>query len=96
LFVCAAFVVIPLPGFAASDGGGVVTLYPGTGVYRPADITAGPDGAMWFTNASSSIGRVAMDGTISNYRVNGLAGPHSIVATGAASGFTATTTFRLN
>jgi len=40
---------------------GNVTLYTSPGIYVPFDITAGPDGAMWFVNsANDSIGRVAV------------------------------------
>ncbi len=38
---------------------GVVTNYSAPGVYDPTEITAGPDGAMWFVNSSSdTIGRI--------------------------------------
>lgn len=38
---------------------GVVTTYTAPGVYDPTSITAGPDGALWFTNfGSDTIGRV--------------------------------------
>ena len=40
---------------------GNVTLYTSPGIYVPFDITAGPDGAMWFVNsANDSIGRIAV------------------------------------
>ena len=33
----------------------VVTNYTGTGISSPDGITAGPDGALWFTNPSLSL-----------------------------------------
>jgi virginiamycin B lyase len=47
---------------------GTVTNYTGTGISAPFGITAGPDGALWFTNAgNSSIGRITTGGMVSNY-----------------------------
>jgi streptogramin lyase len=44
---------------------GVVTEFPASG--GPAGIVAGPDGALWFTEANGSkIGRITVDGTITN------------------------------
>ena len=59
----------PIDAWAANYAGsvgrittsGTVTLYSSPGIYVPYDITAGPDGAMWFVNsANDSIGRVAV------------------------------------
>ena len=59
---------------------GVVTLfrlpnYRGCCYYRPGDITAGPDGALWFTNFYTtdgpSIGRISTDGALTSYPVAG-------------------------
>ncbi len=38
----------------------------------PEAITAGPDGALWFTTANSEIGRIETDGTITMFPVDGL------------------------
>ena len=32
----------------------MVTNYTGTGIGRPAGITGGPDGALWFTNGATT------------------------------------------
>jgi hypothetical protein len=42
-------------GVANASGAGSVKIYPGI---DPVSITAGPDGALWFTNAGNSIGRI--------------------------------------
>jgi hypothetical protein len=43
---------------------GVVTNYADPSISSPEGITAGPDGALWFTNFSnSSIGRITTDVT---------------------------------
>ena len=47
----------------------------------PNQITAGPDGAMWFTNVSNnSIGRINMSGTVTNYTGPGISHPMAITA----------------
>ena len=54
-----------------------VTNYTAPGIDNPADITAGPDGALWFTNSGtfdpttktftgSSIGRITTAGVVTN------------------------------
>ena len=44
-------------GTALASGGGHVTIY--AGISSPHGITAGPDGALWFTNfGGDSIGRI--------------------------------------
>ena len=48
--------------------GGKVTIYTDTGIKGPFGITAGPDGAMWFTDngkhgGGDSIGRIATRST---------------------------------
>jgi hypothetical protein len=46
---------------------GVVTQFD-VGEYRIDGITPAPDGSMWFTEApSNSIGKIAIDGTVSRY-----------------------------
>src|SRR5215469_15546047 len=50
-------------------------------VSHPQGITAGPDGALWFTNQSTnSIGRITTSGTVSNFTGNGISGPDGITA----------------
>ena len=38
----------------------------GLGVMGPHGIVPGPDGALWFANQNSSIGRITVDGELSN------------------------------
>jgi len=64
---------------------GTITNYTGTGISDPTEITAGPDGAMWFTNtgtgsviANGSIGRISMTGVVTNYTDAGISSPSSI------------------
>jgi streptogramin lyase len=46
----------------------VVTHYTGPGISSPEGITAGPDGALWFTNVhSASIGRITTAGVVTYY-----------------------------
>ena len=64
---------------------GVVTNYTGTGIDDPDGITAGPDGALWFTNdGNNSIGRITTAGMVTNYTGTGIDGP-----TGSPPGRTA-------
>ncbi len=60
---------------------GVVTNYTGTGIDDPTAITAGPDGALWFTNhGNNSIGRITTAGVVTNYTGTGIDGPPGITA----------------
>ena len=48
-------------------------------IHRPQGITAGPDGALWFTNQSSdSIGRITTGGNVTTFTGNGISGPDGI------------------
>ena len=62
------------PGIAAASGAGKVTNYPMTDYYNPYGITVGPDGNMWFTEYSgtlgSAIGAITPSGTITSYPVD--------------------------
>ena len=42
--------VVPWVASTASASTPVITSYTGTGISFPHGITAGPDGALWFTN----------------------------------------------
>ena len=61
---------------------GVVTNYTGTGINGPAGITAGPDGALWFTNLGDyrgdSIGRITTGGAVTTFTGEGILGPERI------------------
>ena len=47
----------------------------------PYGITAGPDGALWFTNAgNNSIGRITTAGVVTNYTGTGINEPRGITA----------------
>ena len=61
------FLIVGLTaGRAAASGAGNLKMY--AGVSGPDGITAGPDGALWFTNGgSNSIGRITAAGKITNY-----------------------------
>jgi virginiamycin B lyase len=45
---------------------GIVTTYTGGGITFPEPITAGPDGALWFANATS-IGRITTAGVVTHF-----------------------------
>ncbi len=61
-----------LAGTAGATSSGLTT-YPSTGIFAPASITTGPDGALWFTNGGNgTIGRITTDGVISNYSGPGI------------------------
>src|ERR1019366_6708478 len=46
--------IVPWFASAANASTPVVTNYTGTGLSSPNAITAGPDGALWFTNAGNN------------------------------------------
>jgi virginiamycin B lyase len=48
----------------------------------PQGITAGPDGALWFTTSNSLIGRISTFGTITEFKVDGLTQANSTIITG--------------
>jgi virginiamycin B lyase len=79
---------------AAASGADSVTIYPGIG--DPVSITAGPDGALWFADTNSSIGRITTTGTADGALWFTNAGDNSIgrittAVTPAISGFTPAT-----
>ena len=46
----------------------------------PAGITAGPDGALWFTNdGNNSIGRITTSGKVTTFKGSGISKPTGIV-----------------
>ena len=48
-------------------------------IHRPQGITAGPDGALWFTNYdNSSIGRITPGGKVSSFTDKGISRPYGI------------------
>lgn len=50
---------------------GVASPFRGGGIDRPGDIVAGIDGALWFTNAGQTIGRLTTAGAISTFPTPG-------------------------
>jgi streptogramin lyase len=54
---------------------GKVTVFNGTGIDDPKGIAAGPDGAIWFTNGTSSIGRITPSGKVTIFSSRSLASP---------------------
>jgi virginiamycin B lyase len=62
---------------AGAPGAGHVRIFPGIAV--PRQITAGPDGALWFTNGDS-IGRMTTAGRFTAYFNSRIATPAGITA----------------
>ena len=63
---------------------GVVTTFtgptPNQSVFLPSAIATGPDGALWFTNANDTIGRITTSGVVTDYSASGIVEPNSITA----------------
>jgi hypothetical protein len=60
--------VVPWSASTASASTPMVSNYTGAGISEPDAITAGPDGALWFTNgANDSIGRITTAGVVTDY-----------------------------
>ena len=67
------------PAAVGSAGAGQFSVY--TDINQPADIVAGSDGALWFTNSgTASIGRITTGGAITNYSVATIGRPAGIAA----------------
>jgi streptogramin lyase len=75
-FLVVTGLLVALGGLVAASSpagasGGNLSLFSGTGILYPQDITSGPDGALWFTNdGNDSIGRITTGGAVSNYRLS--------------------------
>jgi virginiamycin B lyase len=74
LAVPVAAVVATVP---ASASPGAISTYTAPSLANPGGITAGPDGAMWFTN-NTSIGRISTAGKITRYTGPGISDPRFI------------------
>jgi hypothetical protein len=59
---------------------GTVTTYNNSNLGTGFGITAGPDGALWFTNYSSTIGRITTTGQVTDYTASGISHPRGITA----------------
>ncbi len=70
----AVLVAVPLAGISttltARVAGAAITKYTDPGIRFANSITAGPDGALWFTN-DSSIGRITTSGEVSTFSGDG-------------------------
>jgi streptogramin lyase len=66
------------------DASGADTVTTSSGIDNPVGITAGPDGALWFTNqgpgegSGGSIGRITASGTITSYTDPSISAPYGI------------------
>ena len=68
-------------GVAHASGAGKVTHFTGSAINEPQGIAAGPDGALWFTNAgNNTIGRITAAGKATSYPAASIAGPLGITA----------------
>jgi len=54
-------------GATAAAGAPTVTNYTDASINLPGWLTAGPDGALWFTNYPNSIGRITTSRVVTNY-----------------------------
>src|SRR5271155_1683868 len=63
---------------AAADP--TVTNYTDPSIAGPIGITSSPDGALWFTNSDSTIGRISTGGTVTNYTGTGISVPRGITS----------------
>jgi virginiamycin B lyase len=61
-----------------ASGVGHVKIFPGISI--PGDITAGPDGALWFTSGNNTIGRITSTGKVTTYTAPGINTPQGITA----------------
>jgi streptogramin lyase len=58
---------------------GTFTTFTGTGTDFPHQITAGPDGNIWFTNyGNNTIGRITPSGVVTDFSGPGISGPEGI------------------
>jgi virginiamycin B lyase len=58
-----------------------VTSYTDPSIKDPIDITTGPDGALWFTNAANNtIGRITTAGVVTNFADPSIGSPNGITA----------------
>ena len=73
--------VVPWLTSTASASAPVVTNYTDPCISGPSGITAGPDGALWFTNnVTNSIGRITTSGVVTNYTDPSIGSPQRITA----------------
>jgi streptogramin lyase len=68
-----AILVFGVPAMVTAQSGtySQIGSYPVSDAYLIDSITAGPDGALWFTNYSDAIGRITTAGAITQFPVSG-------------------------
>ncbi len=68
------------PAFAAPRSRSRLTEFPlAAPGARPYQITAGPDGNLWFTESGTgSVGKITPDGTVTEYKIRKDSGPYGI------------------
>ncbi len=76
LMFCGLAIVASSP----SAAGVTVSNYTNPGIFGPWGITAGPDGALWFTNSSNRIGRITTSGAVSTFTGPDISDPTGITA----------------
>jgi virginiamycin B lyase len=73
-------------GVVPATGAGIVTIFHSRGFHlsaesNPSNITAGPDGALWFTNpGNNTIGRITTWGSVNDYASPDIDHPWAITA----------------
>ena len=80
-FVNFGTVLAPSIGRITTDG--IVTLYSDPAIGQPGDLTAGPDGALWFTDngtGNGAIGHISAAGVVTKYTDPGIFRPSGITA----------------
>ncbi len=87
-FVQSGFTFTPVYNVPASIGristSGAISTYTDSSITDPQDITAGPDGALWFTDDAlgsgqqDSIGRISTTGAVTSYPNGSMAAPQDI------------------
>jgi virginiamycin B lyase len=56
----------------------ITEFIPPTSASHPSAITTGPDGALWFAESAGKIGRITLDGKITEFPIKGSGVLHSI------------------
>jgi virginiamycin B lyase len=73
-------IVAQVTGLVSPVVSGRMRIYADPRIVDPQEIAAGPDGALWFTNGSKSVGRITTDGRLSIYTDRRINNPETIVA----------------
>jgi hypothetical protein len=65
---------------ASATADPTITNYTSPSISAPIGITSGPDGALWFTNSNSTIGRITTSGAVTNYTSTTISVPRGITS----------------